>query len=196
MAERFSKVWKVAAGIILVLVVGFLLSKLRSSSGGATQAFLNARSQGALISDSIVDLSNQISADLSRVNEYDTHGQTREALDLTLQLRAKVQDVKSEADQLSEQLKNMVADLDKIQDPAARQAALDAITSRMALISRLMSYGQYLDQLIEVLSNHFTGSPDRQSVQVVISQINAEVTAVNNFNRQAHQAMERFDGAR
>ncbi len=195
MAERFSRVWKIAAGLLLVLVVGFLVSRLRLSSGGTTQAFLNARSQGALISDSIVDLSNQISKDLARVNEYDTHGQPREALDLTLELRAKVQDVKSEATQLSEQLKDMVAGLDQIKDPEARQAALDAITSRMALISRLMSYGQYLDQLIEALSSHFTGNPD-QNVQFIISQINAEVTAVNNFNRQAHQAMERFDGAR
>lgn len=157
---------RISAGVVGVMAIGFAISLFRLSSANITPAFRDARTQGALISDSIVNLSNQISTDLDTVNNYDQHGQAREALDLTLQLRTKVQDIKGEAAQLSEQLKNMVAGLENIKSPDARQAALEAITNRMALISRLMSYGQYLDQLIGVLSNHFTGTPDKSSVQI------------------------------
>ena len=194
MAPRFSsKAVKIVAPLIAVLVMGFLVSYFRLFSAEVAPAFRDARNQGALISDSIVGLSNDISTDLAKVNEYDKNGQSREALDLTTVLHLRVQQVKQQANELSEQLKSMITGLDSIQSQDAKQAAMEAITDRMALISRLLSYGQYLDQLTDVLSNHFAGVPDKASVQIIISQINAEVTAVNSFNKQAVQAMQRFD---
>ena len=68
-------------------------------------------------------------------------------------------------------------------------------TDRMALISRLFSYSDYLSQLSDVLQHHFRGIPDNRNVAAIISQVNGEVTAINSFNRAASEAMDRFDRA-
>ncbi len=192
MNGRNSKTLKIAAAIGAIIIAGFFLARYRSSAGVAL-AFKDARAQGAAIADNIVNLSNQISVDLDKVSEYDKAGQTQEALDLTTNLHFKVQDIKGQASQLSDQLRNMIGALDSIRSPGAKQAAIESITNRMALISRLFSYGEYLDQLSIVLTHRFIGASDKSSVPVIVSQINAEVTAVGNFNKQAVQAMQRFD---
>jgi len=65
----------------------------------------------------------------------------------------------------------------------------------MAIISRLFSYSDYLAQLSKVLQDHFREIPNNASVAQLVTQINAEVTAINSFNRLASDSMSRFDKA-
>ena len=101
--------------------------------------------------------------------------------------------MKTRAQDLSAQLEKMTGALAEIESPEARALALESITDRLALISRLLSYSDYLSNLLTTLSDRFSGMKDSTDVQKIIGQINAEVTAINNFNRQAGQAMDRFD---
>ena len=88
----------------------------------------------------------------------------------------------------------MTKSLSGIRSLEARQALLDSITSRLTLASRLISYSGYLGQLLDVLRNHFDGiSFKNGDVNHIVDQINSEVSAINNFNAQATQAMEKFD---
>lgn len=192
---RFNWTAKIAVSVGAVLLAGFLISWFRLSSADVPGIFQEGRMQGAIIADSIVGLSNDISADLSKVNQLDLDGNPREALNLTTAIRLKVIDLRLEANSLSEEVKKMISGLNDISSPEVKQAALEAITNRLAIISRLISYSEYLDQLSEVLTHHFRGTPDNRQVSTIIAQINAEVTAINNFNRQAAEAMERFDTA-
>ncbi len=162
--------------------------------GGIPQAFTDARLQGAIIAQNIVNLSNQSAQDLARVNEFDQKGNAKEALRLTADLINRSKEIRDDAVSLSTQVETMTRALSEINSLDARQAALESIASRLALISRLINYSGYLGQLLDALRNHFDNNISQgPGVQTIVDQVNAEVNAINNFNAQAGQAMDRFD---
>ncbi len=88
----------------------------------------------------------------------------------------------------------MTKSLSDISSFEARQAALESISSRLALLNRLISYSADIDQLSATLADRFNGKyvPANQ-ISAMIDNVNAEVRAINNFNAQAGQSMDRFD---
>jgi hypothetical protein len=189
---KVSRVFKYV-GIFVVLVAGAYLVGKFSSTEAVPPDFNEARSQGAVISESIVVNSNSLTADLNKIPELEREFKTEEALDLANKLIARSDEVKKQAQQLSDQLEKMTGALSDIKDDQARGLALESITDRLALISRLISYSDYLSQLLGNIRSQIAGLPQTSNNQVLIDQINAEVTAINNFNRQAAEAMDKFD---
>lgn len=156
--------------------------------------FSDARLQGAIISQNIVNLSGRSVADLEAINQLDKSGNFTEALNLVTAAISRSQGIRDEALKLSAELEKMTRSLSDLKSFEARQAALEAISNHLALISRLVNYSGYLSQLLEVLRGRFTGSGAQGSqVSALVSQMNTEVTAINSFNNQAIQAMQRFD---
>jgi len=173
---------------------GYALNRLISHSAGIPVEFTNARTQGALISQNIVDLSNQSAADLAKINDLDAQGNYTDALTLTGTVITQSQAIRDQAVALSSQVEAMTRALSDISSLDARQAALEAIASRLALISRLINYSGDLGQLLDTLRSHFSGNPPQShEVSTLIDQINSEVNAINNFNNQATQSMLKFD---
>lgn len=192
---------KAYRNLIIVLAViflaggGYALDRLVFKSGAIPQDFINARLQGALISQNIINLSNQSTLDLSKINELDGNGNYAEALNMTTDVVRQSQEIRDQAVGLSSQVEIMTKSLSDIGSLEARQAALEAISNRLALISRLINYSGELGQLLDTLRNHFTGQAySAHDVSTLVDQINSEVRAINSFNGQATQAMERFDG--
>jgi hypothetical protein len=181
--------------IVFVLLVGGGYAAVHFWSGGGTpQAFTDARLKGALISQNIVNLSNESTLDLAKINEYDAQGNYTEALNLTTDVIKQGQQIRDQAVELSAQVEEMTKALSGLDSLEARQAALESISNHLALLSRLINYSGYLGQLLDVLRSHFTGKTyDDREVSLLIDQINSEVRAINNFNSQAGQAMNRFD---
>jgi hypothetical protein len=167
------------------------IRRLESSTPPAE--FTEARMRGAVISQDIVNLSNEISKDLETVNRLDNEGRSREALSAVVPILEKTNDLKKKAAELSAELQKMTASLLNVKSQEAQRAAMESITNRMALISRLLSYGDYMTQLAETLRRRFINARTNESVAQIVAQINAEITAINNFNRAAGQAMDRFD---
>lgn len=190
---NFSRRAVVIGAFILIVFAGYFLGVRRLISSGPPIEFTEARSRGAAVSEEIVNLSNEISRDLEAVSKLDAEGKSWEALDAIVLLLQKTADIKQRATGLSRELEAMTAALLQVRSREAQQAAMESITQRMALISRLMSYADYLTQLSEVLRKHFTETPTKENVGVIVAQVNAEITAINNFNNQAAQAMDRFD---
>lgn len=149
--------------------------------------------RGAIISQDIVNLSNEISKDLEVVNRLDNEGKSREALSAVVPILEKINNLKKRAAELSGELGKMTASLLNVKSQEAQQVAMESITNRMALISRLLSYSDYMTQLVDVLRRRFINASTTQSVAEIVGQINAEITAINSFNRAAGQAMDRFD---
>lgn len=165
----------------------------RLQSNTLPQEFSEARMRGAVISQEIVNLSNEISKDLETVNRLDNEGKSREALSAIVPILEKTNNLKKKAAELSRELEKMTAGLLDVKSEEAQRAAMESITNRMALISRLLSYSDYMIQLTDVLRLRFINASTSRSVAEVINQINAEITAINSFNRAAGEAMDRFD---
>jgi len=184
----------------LVLVVlflgggGYFLSRFFDFSAGIPPQFVDARFQGALIAQNIVNLSNESVLDLVEINKFDQSKNFTEAINLTTEVVKQSQEIRDQAVELSSQVEIMTKALSEITSFEARQAALEAIASRLALISRLINYSGYLGQLLDTLRIRFDGGKVKSGeVTLLIDQINAEVRAINAFNNQSTQAMERFD---
>jgi len=189
-----SRRLKIFLFFLVFLAVGYGISRLLRTSYGIPQTFTDARLQGAIIAQNIVNLSNQSASDLEKINELDSEHNFTEALTITTDVIRRSAEVREQAVALAGEIEKMTKALSEIDSFEARQAALESIANRLALINRLINYSNYLAQLLDVLRNRFTGKPPTDhEVANIVTQINAEVTAINSFNNQAGQAMDRFD---
>ncbi|MDO8663985.1 MAG: hypothetical protein Q7K44_00310 [Candidatus Liptonbacteria bacterium] len=188
----FSRNTKFFLGTIAVVVVGTLGFRFLSSSA-VPQDFIDARIQGAIIAQNIVGLSNQSVNDLEKINQLDQQGNYVEATNVAIEAIQKSRDIRNQAVELSNQVSKMTVALSGIDSFEARQAALEAISNRLALIGKLINYSDYLAQLLQVLQTKFAGQRGDHNVEMIINQLNAEATAINSFNGQSTQAMNRFD---
>jgi hypothetical protein len=189
-----SRKMKVLSVFIAIILVGAITAWFSNRAAGVPQNFAQARQQGALIAQSIVNLSDQSANDLAEVNTMDTSGHYAQALALTTNIIAKNQSIHDQAVSLSSQIKIMAESLPGITSPTAQQAALNAISSRLALVSELINYSNDLERLLTTLQRHFSGAPVTPGeVKAIVDQINTDVNAINNFNNQAQKAMVQFD---
>lgn len=185
---------QVTIGFIVILALGYTGITLWRASAAVPKDLSTARVQGAIISENIVTLSAKSAADLTTINQLDKEGRYKEALALTTEVIKQSQEIRDKAVLLSDQIGTMTKSLSSIRSTEARQALLDSITNRLALVSRLINYSGYLGQLLDVLRDHFSGASFKNSdVANLVNQINSEVSAINSFNNQAAQAMEKFD---
>lgn len=191
---RFSRKMKVIAAFIIIMAAGYGVLAFWSGKDPVPQDFTSARNQGATIAQNIVQLSNESTADLAKVNELDKQGNYAEALKLTNAIIARSGDLRNHAVALSAQVGAMTKALSGVASFDAQQAALQSISSRLALINQLITYSGDLDKLLGALNGKFSGVPQQRGVvQGLVNQINTDVNAINNFNLQATQAMQQFD---
>jgi flagellar basal body-associated protein FliL len=191
---NFSRKAKIVIVFLAIIIVGTITAWFSNKKSGVPKEFTQAREQGALIAQNIVDLSDQSTNDLTRVNDLDKSGDYTDALTLTTNIVAKNQALHDQAVSLSDQIEIMAKSLPDISSSEARQAALDTISSRLALVSELISYSGDLEHLLVTLQGHFTGTSIKSGdVQTIVTQINTDVNAINNFNDQAQQSMVNFD---
>ena len=192
--RKFSRRTKIIAAFVVIIAAGYGIAVFWQSQNKVPPDFTTARLQGAIIAQTIVNSSNQATQELQAISQYDQEGQYGLALASTTQLINQSAGLRSEAVQLSTQVSQMTQSLSSINSEPAQQAALESISSRLALINELITYSNDLDQLLSVLQSRFNGTPVPNSqVTGIVNQINTDVNAINNFNVQAGQAMDKFD---
>lgn len=172
---------------------GFFGIYLLDGFASIPEAFVQARLQGALIAANIVKLSGETAIDLEEINALDRSRDYKAAIELTSSLITKSREIREEAVRLSAETERMTRALSDIKSFEARQAALEAISNHLALLSRLINYSASLGKLMETLQARFAGARTEYRITQLVSDINAEVIAINAFSEQATQAMERFD---
>lgn len=178
-----------------ILVAGVLVVSLVLSFGGEVpKEFTEARLQGAVIAQTIVELSNKSTIDLESIGRLEKAGNNKEALGVVEGAVERSREIRENALKLSRELERMTKSLSDMKSFEARQAALEAISSHLALVSRLINYSAYMSDLLGIIQSKLSGDWSRSDqIQGLLNQVNAEVTAINSFNNQANQSMERFD---
>ncbi len=192
--KRMSRRTTIFAVFAAIVLGGYGASRLFSFSQGVPSEFQDARLRGALIAQNIVNLSNDSRKNIEKISALDKEGKFSDALAITLDAAKKSEDIRNQAVALADEIGVMTKALSGIQSFEARQAALESIASRLALLNKLINYSNYLSDLLKALQDRFEGVPgSAKQVAVLVNQINAEVQAINTFNGQAGQAMDRFD---
>jgi hypothetical protein len=192
--STFSRRTKIIAAFIIIVAVGYGLVLFWQSQNGVPLSFTAARVQGAIIAQTIVNDSNQSTDELNAINKYDQEGDYTDALASTTALINQSAGLRNEAVQLAAQVQQMSTDIPNIKSTDAQQAAVQSMTNRLAVINELITYSNDLDHLLAVLQSRFSGTPQPNTeVANIVSEINADVNMINNFNTQAGQAMDKFD---
>jgi hypothetical protein len=192
--STFSRRTKIVVAFIIIVAVGYGLVLFWQAQNAVPAKFTTARLQGAIIAQTIVNDSNQSTDGLSAINKYDQEGDYVDALASTTALINQSAGFRNEAVQLAAQVQQMSTDIPNIKSTDAQQAAVQSMTDRLAVINELITYSNDLDHLLAVLQSRFSGTPQPNGeVANIVSQINADVNMINNFNAQAGQAMDKFD---
>ena len=191
---KFSRRTKLITVFVVLIAAGYGIFRFVKANPGVPADFTDARMQGAIIAQNIVNASNQSTATLEQINTLDQQGDYSQALTLATGLVSQSVDIRNQAVSLSAQVSNMTQALSGISNFNAQQAALESISNRLALINQLINYSGDLATLEQTLASRFSGTGgSNMQVQALVNQINTDVNAINNFNSQAGQAMDRFD---
>ncbi len=191
---KFSRKTTLVAVFVIAIVAGYGIAAYWQGKNHIPASFTNARSQGALIAQAIVSTSNSSTAQLAEIDQYDKEGNYSQALTLTQGLVSQSQTLRGQAIDLSNQIATMTQSLSGVKNFTAQQDALEAISSHLALINELVNYSGDLGKLLDTLQARFKGQQGTtQEVTTLVTQINTDINAINNFNNQASQAMAAFD---
>ncbi len=192
--STFSRRTKIIAAFIIIVAVGYGLVLFWQAQNGVPANFTAARLQGAIIAQTIVNDSNQSTDGLNAINKYDQEGDYTDALASTTAL---INQERGVAHRSGATRRAGPADVDgdpehQIIGCAAGSGAVH--DEPFAVINELITYSNDLDHLLAVLQSRFSGTPQPNTeVANIVSQINADVNMINNFNTQAGQAMDKFD---
>ena len=121
---KLSRRTKWVIAFVAVIVVGYGLVLFWQSQNAVPTAFINARSQSAVIAQNIVTISNQSNATLEQVNADDAKGDYKDALTLVSGMIVQSKDLRNQAVALSNQIQVMTQSLSDINSFEEQQAAL------------------------------------------------------------------------
>jgi hypothetical protein len=185
-------------GIIGAVIIGvgiYSVISLVMPKANIPAEFSEARINGAELAREIVALSNESLGNLETIAAYDRAGKKSEALILISQEVLKNRNIQQEAIKLSSQLERMARSINDINPTEARVLATEAVSSEVALVSRLLSYNDYLLRLFEALRNKFENPSTYTNgkVEQLVVKINEEAQAINTFNQRFTASLAQFD---
>lgn len=157
--------------------------------------FSEARINGARTAEKIVAASAYSLQILAKIAEHDRAGNATDALTLVSKELIKAEEIRGEALFLASRLERMARLLSEIQPTRARVLATEAVSSEVALVSRLLSYNEYLTELFETLRAKFQNRLTNTDGKVgeLVQKINEEGKAINEFDRKFNQSLAEFD---
>ncbi len=181
--------------LLIVLTVYLLARFFTPGFKNAPEEFLRARQEASLIAKDIIGLSGQTAGNIAVISEFDREAKYGDALNLISQELERNRQAREKAIDLSKQLELMVKNIPGISPSSAGQAALEALTSETALISRLISYNDYLVQLMELLRKKFLFQEKNGNGRVseLINKINEEARLINELDKNFNESMDKFD---
>lgn len=180
---------------LIVLAVYFSIYFLTPTAKNTPSEFLEARQEASLIAKNIIFISNRTADNLNRIAALDQGKKYGEALDLVTEEIKQNRQARDEAIKLAGQLELMAKNISAIAPASAGQMALQAVSSETALISRLITYNDYLVQLLEILQQKFSspGKNTNGKITELLAKINEEARVINELDNSFNQLMGEFD---
>mgnify|MGYP001574009108 FL=1 len=181
--------------LLIVFASYFITRVFLGESKEVPREFLEARQQASVIAQEIIRMSDETANRLNEVSNLSQERKYTEAVNLIVQEIERNRQAREKAIRLSAQLEKMTQSISGITPKSASQSALEAVSSEVALISRLISYNDYMIQLLEVLRAKFLGQEKNSDgkIQELIEKINNEARAINDLDQKFNRIMSGFD---
>lgn len=198
-SDIYSKIPKRIKMLILFIIIisaAFLVLQFWfADTKKVPSDFLQARQEASTIASEIVAISGQSTNNLSQIAQLDKEGKYTEALILVSQELERNKEARDKAIRLSIQLETMTKNLSAISPASASRIALEAITSEISLINKLIDYNDDLMKLLQILQEKFLGRNGGDKIPELIAKINDDVKIINELNKKFNDVMESFDNS-
>lgn len=180
---------------ILFLAIILVGKAVFFSSSYLPEEFVDARINGSSIAEEIVAQSNFSAELLKTISKLDREKKYGVALEVVSQEMIKNQDANKKAIKLSTQLEQMARLVEGIRPYQARQLATEALSSEVALVTRLINYNNYLGLLFSVLQKKFQSGnySTNGEAQQLVNSINEEIRMINELNKRFNDSLKKFD---
>ena len=180
--------------LLIILIFYFVGSFIFMKTETIPSDFLSARQEASLIAQGIVGMSNESAKKIDEIADLSNKEDYTEALNLVVSEMERNREIRQKAIELSSSLESMTRSSSKIYPDSSARIALEAVSVETTLISRLVDYNDYLNQLLEILQMKILGKGDsHQKIIDLISKINDEANAINDLNQRFNDLMKVFD---
>ena len=182
-----------AFGAILV-VAGLMVYLLSSLEGIVIPAdFTAARQKAAIISQDIVNITNETGKSIELANRAESEGDLQRILGLIEEAKKSNTLAYQKAFELSQSIQQMAESLKGVQS-VSQQIGFEAVAMELSLVSEFISYtgtlNEFLNNLAKSVSN---GSSNGGTIGDNLRDINNRVVLINALNRNFAEKMAAFD---
>ncbi len=195
--------WKAIVIVSLgIFVVGGILyaSTFLGEKPVVPKQFSDARAGAAQTAEGIASMAGDSVTNLAKISGADKAGKYEEALNLVLVEVGRNSELRDRAEVLSQQLGLMTQALSQVRPQDAAQVGIQAIGKEYQIVQKLVDYNGLTYQLLDVLRGRYDGissSPTSASAQAkinsLITDMNADASAVNVLNEEYKGLMTQFD---
>ena len=199
MSELYLRVpRKVRLFVILLIMmffayfVGrFLLAKTKT----VPTEFMQARQEASLIARDIVGMSKESAGHIGDISSLNNDKKYPEALGLVTSEIERNRQIRDKAIALSGYLQVMTQNISSIGPKASAETALEAVSTEVTLIGHLLTYNDYLNELLVIIKGKIVGDPEATAADVsdLVKKINDESIVVNVLNERFNEQMAKFD---
>ena len=178
--------------LFLAYFVGrFLLAKTKT----VPSEFMQARQAASVVAQDIVGMSKDSARHIGDISALNNERKYKEALDLVKQELERNRQIRDKAIALSGNLQTMTVNVSAIEPKLSAQTALEAVSTEVTLIGHLLTYNDYLNQLLTAIKGRITGDEDvsAETISDLVKKINDESVVVNALNEKFNEQMMEFD---
>lgn len=177
-----------------VVVAGILLYLLMQTPATPPKEFLEARIQTIGAVNNLAQLMNNSLSNLEKVSGYIEKNNDIEAKALIDFEFAQRKERQNAAVLLASNLEQMARSATAIKSGGARSEAVEAITSGISMVSRMVSYSNNLERLFGELQQKANGAnPATLNLNTLSTNLNNDAKAINELSEEFNDALRQLD---
>lgn len=183
--------------LAIIVVVGLFIYLLSSLQNNVIPAdFTAARQQAALISQDIVNLTNDTVNRIESANRAEIGGNPDQLTNLIGDAKSKNATAYQKAFDLSKAIQRMAESLNGVHSVRQR-LGYEAVALELSLISEFISYTESLNDFLNSVFRYVSdSSPVNQKAEIdALNKVNQKVNLINDLNRNFVDKMAAFDQA-
>ncbi len=190
-------IFRTTAFVVLAIAALALIIGYAVGSGTPPKEFLEARIHAVGASNNLANLVNNSLSNLAKVDQFEHDGRDSQALELIGYEANQKAEKQNSAVLLATYLNQMAKAVPDIDSETARSQAMSAITSGVAMVSRIISYNENLDKLFSTLQQKILlgVAPDTTTVSTLAANLNSDAQAINTLSKDFNAALSQFDSA-
>src|SRR3989339_660393 len=181
--------------LIMVFFAYFVGRFLLAQTKTVPDDFMQARQEASLIAHDIVGMSKDSAKHIGDISALNNDKKYAEALELVKQELERNRQIRDKAIAVSGHLQTMTLGVSSIEPKTSAETALGAVSTEVTLIGHLLTYNDYLNQLLVIIKGKITGDPEAvgADVSALVKKINDESIMVNELNDTFNEQMTTFD---